>query len=734
MRSPFRRLLSVLTSSGFDLTEAKNTVIAYHVREPHGPLRDQHDAVAEGFAQLGEDLYCTASSFSQRESSPEGTTRDTTTATSDSASVTTRSWSSGSTEDLELSSISTPDASPVCKQAPDIPTPSALKLSPPALKLSPPDEQSTESFLGDIPDEMASVMNMSYRVLPTASGMSLGSTNFTDAVSRITVRSTRTPARPVALTPSSSPVCGDAFKYVSLGISGIPLFKFFTPRDDTSFWKAEQLEQWLDAQLAAAEAGSTKQEEEDTSSSGKLPSGVLVEGVPEPPRLKLQVDVANVIGEEELATQTKMNASKAAEDAGSQPAINTESPKDAEVDAQDEAPVSSKSDTAIDKLCKATSTEEPEPQPASNGEPEALREASPDGPSDTPEDSKSGSPLKWVAGVGFLSGEAMAGLKASAGLSEKKMTQLKESGVPMDPSGPGQPAPSRAAEKSPCKKKKKKGPPAGANRRFVGGITISSRDYALKYAKMAEDARHRMKDATFGPHHLALWTDGSWGQPTQNAGFSVVFRRSQADIESKYAGACSDPWQDCAYTVSSSLRGRNSYMELLAVECALAIAVKVVEERECIKKVTIFTDSHSSLQMIQSGHGRCFSRGAASSRTLKQQGVELELYWCPGHAGIEGNARADRVAALARVFGPDPAEHGEPIGRAEPIVYRVPVEYLEDMQSRYKPLAQLCVVNKTLSAELKDKEKVTKQRLARMIKKEEWVIDLNDEEDGFPGW
>jgi len=194
---------------------------------------------------------------------------------------------------------------------------------------------------------------------------------------------------------------------------------------------------------------------------------------------------------------------------------------------------------------------------------------------------------------------------------------------------------------------------------------------------------------------------------------------------------------------------------MLAIEAALAIAADEVSERNSntssksphattaankpqkITRVTIFSDAKSELQAIHNtktggSSSGCFARGIAHSQKLKSLGVTTELRWVPGHVDVEGNERADRVAKLARCFGPDPGEIGA-AARAEPVVMRVSVPLLEAFEGMLKTVGNLDGGDGRVKELVGLLERDVSCGLGRVVRQEGWVIDCN-EGDGFPGW
>jgi len=94
--------------------------------------------------------------------------------------------------------------------------------------------------------------------------------------------------------------------------------------------------------------------------------------------------------------------------------------------------------------------------------------------------------------------------------------------------------------------------------------------------------------------------------------------------------------------------------ELLAIEMALQYAYDNVD----IGLVRIFSDSLPALKAISKGHPKRFdSVGYIREFILdhfRKAGVQVQLIWIPGHVGLYGNKRADRLASDCHKTGNAP--------------------------------------------------------------------------------
>ncbi|KAK1831086.1 hypothetical protein QBC39DRAFT_382669 [Podospora conica] len=287
---------------------------------------------------------------------------------------------------------------------------------------------------------------------------------------------------------------------------------------------------------------------------------------------------------------------------------------------------------------------------------------------------------------------------------------------------------------------------------FTGKITIEPHNQALRYGQLASCSQPPTRNPNpFGPHHLILWSDGSWipgpaspkagvtppkaGAASKKAGMGVAYRPHPAS-----------PWRESAYAISSSRHGRESFCELLAIEAALGIAKTTVESRKkdgggtapAITRVTVFSDARSALEAIvkprKAGDDR-FARGAAYAAALGALGVEVELRWVPGHSGVEGNVRADAVAKLARIWGPDPSGKGDEVPES-PTVMRLSVPVLRGFKSVLEMLGRMVGAAAKrrgegkvagLLAEAAREEGKVAGLLAEASREEGWVIVWDEE-------
>lgn len=282
--------------------------------------------------------------------------------------------------------------------------------------------------------------------------------------------------------------------------------------------------------------------------------------------------------------------------------------------------------------------------------------------------------------------------------------------------------------KAPSPPKPNPAPPPNDIPQFTGKVIIEQNKPALLYATLASSSH---PPSPFGPHHLTLYSDASWSHsPTSppKASMAIVHRPSPTSPTSP-----TTPWSETAYTISASRRGRQSYCEILAIEAALGIA-KTAVQRSCsgaITRVTVFSDARPALDAIgkpRRAHTDCFARGAAYSVALAGMGVEVEVRWVPGHCGVEGNERADAVARLARVYGPDPDAGGGVPRTEEPRVMRLSVAVLRGVAGL---LGAMRGMVGGATAGMGGVEEKVAGWLGRAAREEGWVVDCNEEGEGF---
>ena len=131
------------------------------------------------------------------------------------------------------------------------------------------------------------------------------------------------------------------------------------------------------------------------------------------------------------------------------------------------------------------------------------------------------------------------------------------------------------------------------------------------------------------PHDLRIYTDGSVIEDKSGWGFSIQ------------QGDCTIYEDSAAYAVTStSLR-----MEMEAVTHALRWIASRRDNQTTMRTVVVLSDCMNLLRKVKSGLG-------SPDWHLAMQDIQLEkLVWiyCPGHAGVRGNERADSLARKAAI-------------------------------------------------------------------------------------
>ena len=173
-------------------------------------------------------------------------------------------------------------------------------------------------------------------------------------------------------------------------------------------------------------------------------------------------------------------------------------------------------------------------------------------------------------------------------------------------------------------------PPPHIRLNLKGNEKISKKSDLMTLKTAAEETV-----LSYPENWTQVYTDGSAEEATKNAGWGVWIRKPDEVTEELF---------DACGTDTS-----NYEAEVCAMRNALDHLQKQYDDNpSSATSAVIFTDSLSALEAMESGDldEDLLQITHRIERLKSTHLVELTLQWIPGHIGIHGNERADRLAKL----------------------------------------------------------------------------------------
>ncbi|CBX99601.1 hypothetical protein IAQ61_005148 [Plenodomus lingam] len=142
------------------------------------------------------------------------------------------------------------------------------------------------------------------------------------------------------------------------------------------------------------------------------------------------------------------------------------------------------------------------------------------------------------------------------------------------------------------------------------------------------------------------WCDGGEKRGSKETGFKDALGAGVVWMEERV-------WREKAYPLGKDT-GDSMDAEVFGLAAALRLAQDTADEKPWLRVVRIFSDGRRVLEGLRDGYIRSLGPAVSSpwaltqvynvTRALVRRGITVELVWVKGHAGSEGNYRADLAA------------------------------------------------------------------------------------------